>query len=138
MAGGMGKMGGGMGKMGGGMRPQSKTQLATLVTKLNQLTEKPLTIELTKDQKAKVQELIKGLAEAEELAEDDAKKRLDALLEVLKESKATFEAAGYRWPGGQGGGGMMGGMPSTPPNPFKEGAPSEHLKSLEARLKKAA
>src|SRR5438876_1310244 len=48
-AGGMGAMGG-MGKdrgMGGGRGPSPKTQLATLVDKLDVLTGKPLTIDLT-------------------------------------------------------------------------------------------
>jgi hypothetical protein len=106
MGGGMAKGGGGMAKGGGGgFGPSPKTQLAQLVAKLDVLTEKPLSIDLTDDQRAKVREQIKGLASAEELSDDEATKRMNAMLEVLKDQKATLEAAGYRWPGEGGGAG---------------------------------
>jgi hypothetical protein len=131
--GGMGK--GGMGKGGmGGFGPTPKTQLAQLVTKLDVLTAKPLSIELTDDQRAKVREQIKGLASDEELSDDEAAKRMNAILDVLKDQKATLEAAGYRWPGEGGGFGGFG--TPQPPNPFKEGKDAEHLKDLDARLAK--
>jgi hypothetical protein len=131
----MGGKGGGMGKGGGGFGPTPKTQLAQLVAKLDVLTAKPLSIELTDDQRAKVREQIKGLASNEELSDDEATKRLNALLDVLKEQKVTLEAAGYRWPG-EGGGGFGGFGTPQPANPFKEGKDAEHLKDLDERLAK--
>jgi hypothetical protein len=138
--GGMGKAGGGMGKAGGGMGggprgPTPKAQLAGLVTKLDQLTSRSLALELKADEKAKVRDQLRGLSDPEKLSDDEAKKRLDALLDALKNDKETLEAAGYRWPA-QGGAMMMRPPPSDPPNPFKEGQNAEHLKALQERLAK--
>ncbi len=134
-------MGGGGGGMGGGGRGNpSKGQLASLVTKLDQLTQKPLAVNLSDEQRAKVSEQLKGLDDMEDLSDEEAQKRLNGLLAVLEKDKETLEAAGYRWPsaGGGGGGGMMGGPPAAPPkNPFKEGKNGEHLKSLEKTAAKA-
>lgn len=127
--GGKGFGGKGPGGKGGGAL-SSKAQLATLVSKLDQLTGKPLTINLTAEQKAVVRDALKGLADPEELKDDDAKERLDKVLEVLKGQRPTLEAAGYRWPGG-GGGGFGGG---AAPNPFKEEANGNALKNLDKRL----
>lgn len=151
-----GGMGGMMGGMGGGrgmQGPPVRSQLANLVSKLDALTnkEKPLLIELSPEQKQKVQEQLKGLAELQEVSDDEAKKRLDALLEVLKDNREKLEAVGYRWPGaagpggggggfgGFGGGGPGGGRPggSPPANPFKDDPNvSNALKSLESTLNK--
>ena len=138
--GGFGKGPGGAGGGGGGQRgPSPKTQLANLVTKLDLLTQKPLSVELTADQKKKVGEQLKGLTDADDLSDEDATKRLDALKDVLKENIETLEAAGYRFPG-QGGapgaGGPGGGRP--PANPFKDEQTGKHLKSLESQLAKGA
>jgi hypothetical protein len=141
--GGRGKGGGGMGGMmsgkgkggggmGGGRGPSPKTQLATLVDKLDVLTSKPLAIELTPDKKVKVAELLKGLDDKAELSDEDAKQKLDALLAEVQDQKRTLEAAGFRWPG-EGGGGRAG---ATPPNPFMDEANSQHLKALQERLAK--
>jgi catechol 2,3-dioxygenase-like lactoylglutathione lyase family enzyme len=117
--GGRGKGGGGMGGMmsgkgkgggGGGRGPSPKTQLATLVDKLDVLTSKPLAIELTPDKKVKVAELLKGLDNKAELSDEDAKQKLDALLAEVQDQKRTLEAAGFRWPG-EGGGGRAGAAP---------------------------
>jgi hypothetical protein len=133
--GGMGRGGGGggmgRGGGGGGRGPSSKTQLATLVTKLDQLTGKPLVVHLTPEMKAKVQEQLKGLIDAEEIKDEDAQKRLDALLEILQSEKETMEAAGYRWPGQ--GGGPPGG-PADAPNPFRTPETGKKLKELQERL----
>ncbi len=110
--------------------PTSKSQLAAFVAKLDVLTRKPLTVKLTTDQKAKVREQLEGLEDKEELSEEDAKKTLNALLEIVKENKETLEAAGYRWPG-QGG----TPPPSDIPNPFKEKGDGDHLKSLRGQLR---
>jgi hypothetical protein len=133
MGGGRG-MGGGPPGMGGFGQPDPRGQLATLVAKLDVLTRKPLTVQLTEEQKTKVREQLRGLQDADSLSEEDAKKRLDALLDVVKDQRDTLEDAGYRWPGG-GGGGFR--PPANAPNPFKEGKTGEHLKSLEDRLGKA-
>ncbi len=130
MMGGMGGMGGMMGGMGG-RGPNSKNQLATLVAKLDQLTARPLAVHLSADQKKKVSEQLKGLGNAEELKEDDAKQRLDALLDLLKDQRETLEAAGYRWPGQRGGGFRP---PADTPNPFKDGDNRKHLQSLELQM----
>jgi hypothetical protein len=149
--GGMPRMGGipgGPGGRGGG-GPNPKAQLAALVNKLDVLTEKPLTVKLNEDQRKQVQEQLTGLAD-DNLSDDDAKKKLDKLLDVLKEQKGTLEAAGYQWPGegGRGGGrgGPTGNLPGggrggrggePPPNPFKNEQNAEHLKHLTDRLAKS-
>ena len=127
-AGGKAGAGGGRGGSFGGT-PSSKAQLAALVTKLDQLSQKSLTVELTTEQKKKAHEILKGLADAEDLSDDDAKKRLDDLLELLKDKKGTIEAAGFRWPGGP-----APARPADAPNPFKEEANAKHLKSLDGTL----
>jgi hypothetical protein len=70
---------------------------------------KPLVVTLDDDQKAKVQEQLKGLESMEELTAEEAKTRLDALLAIVEDQRETLEAAGYRWPGGGGGRGGPGG-----------------------------
>jgi hypothetical protein len=165
--GGGGKMGGGMpgsaggaggppgsggmpGMMGAGMTPSSKTQLATLVAKLDVLTAKPLYIELGDEQKKKIREQLQGLADMETVSDEEAKKRLDALLEILKDQQATMEAAGYRWPnqaakqdGKEGANkiaakGAGAPKPFDPSNPFKDEQNGKRLRDLDARLAGAA
>jgi hypothetical protein len=129
--GGGGMFGGRGGPPGGGFPggggPSSKAQLAILVGKLEQLTSKPLSINLTEEQQTKLREELKGLDEKEELSDDDAKKRLDAILEIVKDDKETLEAAGYRWPVRR---------PPDVSNPFKEEENAKHLKSLQEQLSK--
>jgi hypothetical protein len=133
---------GGGGRPGGGRGgPSPKAQLASLVTKLDQLSSKPLTIQLDADQKKKVQEQLKGLEDEDEMKDEDAKTRLDALLDLVKDQRDTLEAAGYRWPGeggGFGGGGFGGGPGGGNPNanPFKDAKNHEHLTSLQAQVAK--
>jgi hypothetical protein len=129
---GKGKMGGPMGKMGG-FAPSSKNQLAALVTKLDQLTHKPLTISFSEEKRAKLGEQLVGLEKKEELSEVEAKERLDAILEIMKDDRPTLEAAGYRWPA-QGGGGFR--PPPNDPNPFTSEENSKHLKSLQEQVAK--
>jgi hypothetical protein len=95
------------------------------------LTRKPPTVKLNGEQKAKIQDQLKGLEDKEEISQEDAKKTLDALLEIVKENKETLEAAGYRWPGGAGPGSPP---PNDIPNPFKEKKDGDHLKSLREQL----
>jgi hypothetical protein len=127
-----GMMGGGM--MGGG--PSSKTQLANLVGKLDQLTSNTLTLSLTAEQKKVIAEQTKDLLDKPELEEKDAQTRLDAMLKALEKDKAKFEAAGYRWPGGQRGGqgGMMQPPGQEPKNPFKQENNEKHLKAVREHV----
>jgi len=137
-----GKTGPGGGKMAGGAKggggrtggfgPSPKSQLAQLVSKLDVLTSKPLSIQLSDDQRTKVREQLKGLASEEELADEEALKRLNALIVVLQEHKATLVEAGFFWPG-EGGFAFGAGAAA---NPFKDGRDAEHLKSLDQRLGK--
>ncbi len=140
--------GAGAGNRGGGGRggPNSRTQLANLVDKLDMLTAKPLEIRLTDAQRKDVKETLKGL-DGEELSEDEAKEKLEKLQDVLKDQKSTLEAAGYRWPGegggrgggpggGQGAAGTGRGGPPPPSNPFKAEQNAKHLKALTERLDK--
>jgi len=120
------------GKKSGGFRPTSKSQLAMLIAKLDVLTDKPLRVDLTDDQRTKMRDQLKGLLGEDDLSEDDAKDRVDKLLEILHSQRSTLEAAGYRWPGS--GSPTQG---STADNPFKEGADAEHLKNLDKRLEKS-
>jgi len=147
VVGGKGGGGGGGGKKGGkgfggggGGAPQlpAKLQLAQLVTKLDVITGKP--VELTPDQKTQMRELVAGLDTEESLSDDEAKKRLDALLKVVEGQKDALAAVGFRWPGSPpafgGGGGMGPGGGMQPANPFKSGEPADRLKSLQATLGK--
>lgn len=135
--GGMGKAGGGpgapggpggAGKAGGFRGPSPKNQLVSLVDKLDLLTQKPLSISLSADQKKQVAERLKGLEALETLADEDAKTRLDALLETLKDHKETLEAAGYRWPG------QPFSRPANVPNPFKDEKNGKALSALQQRV----
>ncbi len=131
--GGRGGPGGGGRGMFGGMRgPNSRNDLANLVAKLDLLTRKPLAVNLTDDQKQKVRDQLKGLDEQKELSEDEAKKRLEAILEIVKDQRDTLKNAGYRWPGVGGG-----RPPRDVPNPFQDGDSSEHLKSLLGQMGKS-
>lgn len=149
--GGMGMMMGGMGGGRGMQGPPVRSQLANLVGKLDALTnkDKPLLIELSPEQKQKIQEHLAGLADLQEVSDDDAKKRLDALLELLKDNREKLEAVGYRWPGAGGaggggfgagaGGGLGSGRPGAnqPANPFKDDPNVvKALKSLQSTLTK--
>jgi hypothetical protein len=115
---------------GGGGRPTSKAQLASLVTKLDQLTTKPLEVKLTDEQRTQIAKQLEGLDAADGVSEEEAKKRLDAILAALEGNKETLEAAGFRWPGDN--------PPRTPSgdNPFGEGEAKEHLKQLQERVGK--
>jgi hypothetical protein len=117
---------------GFGGPPSSRVQLATLIAKLDLLTGEPLTLKLTDAQRARLREQVRGLAEHEELSAEDATKRLDAILEIVKDQRTTLEAAGYRWPGQRGG----FRPPADRPNPFREEADGQHLKALEEHLAK--
>src|SRR6202011_5651723 len=88
-AGGGGRAGGAPGGGRGG-GPSSKVQLVALVTKLEQLTSKPLSVNLNQEQQEKLREELNGLDNQDELSEDDAKKRLESILEIVKGDKETL------------------------------------------------
>ncbi len=128
---GMGSRGpGGAGK--GGRGPNPKNQLASLVAKLDLVTGKPPAVQLNDEQKKKVHEQLKGLDAANELNEEDAKKRLDTLLDILQDHRQTLEMVGYRWPAQGGAGGFQ--PPPEVPNPFKDEKNAKPLKALQERL----
>jgi hypothetical protein len=134
----MAKVGGAPGKGAGAAKakggfgargPSAKSQLVSLVTKLDVLTKTPLSVSLSNDQKAKVRTQLEGLGEMTELSQAEAKKRLDALQDLVQDQRVTLEAVGYRWPAAPSPG---GGPPMNPPNPFGfKGSPdAAHLESL--------
>jgi hypothetical protein len=135
-----GRGGRGRGGPGAAPAPSPKAQLATLVGKLDMLTSKPLAVDLDAAKKKQVLEQLRGLGEKDELKDEEAKAKLDALLKVLDGDRDTLEAVGYRWPGAAapGGGRGRGGAAQAPPNPFKEGDNGKHLKALQERLEKGA
>lgn len=109
----------------------SRARLVALVVKLDELTAKPLVLNLTDDQKKKIREQIDGLDAQPELSEEDAKKRLDAVLDAVQGEKETLAAAGYTWPGQS-----ENRLPADGPNPFKDENTSKRLKSLSSTLGK--
>jgi hypothetical protein len=126
----MGKGGGGFGGKGKGKGPSPKTQLAALVTKLEQLTDKKLTLTFSKEERQALLQNLADLPKLEELEDKVAEERLKALLAVVEKQRDTLEAAGYRWP-------EPAGLPMTPPpppNPFAKGADQQRLLALQATL----
>lgn len=138
-----GKLGGGpppKGKIGGGAfaPPTAKTQLANLVAALDTVVDRPVTVNLSPEDRTAIAKELDGLDAASELKEDDAKAKLEAIQKILEKDRKSLETVGYRWAGDPKGGFPKGGFPpkDPPPNPFKEGTPSERLKSLMERLNK--
>ena len=130
-----GKGGGPPGGMfGGAGGPSPKTQLVSLVTKLDLLTQKPPTLHLDGKKQDQLREQLQGLDEMEELADADAKKRVEAILEIVESEKATLQAVGFNWPGAGGG---FKGKGKDVPNPFKEEPNSKALTSLQKKLEKS-
>ncbi len=125
--GGKGKWGG----KGGGFRPQPQAQLVSLVAKMDLLTGKQPTLELDDEQRKKVSEQLQGLDELDDLSEEEASKRLQAILEVVKDQKAALTAVGFAWPGGGGGGGRGKGAKTLK---FTEAPARDQLRALEKRL----
>lgn len=129
-----GKAGAPKGGMGRG--PNPKLQLASLVGKLDLVTGNAPTVRLTDEQRKKVQEQLRGLDAAEDLSADEAQKRLDTLLEILKDHRQALELVGYRWPS-QGAPSSFSAPPELP-NPFKDEKNAKPLKSLQSRLEQPA
>jgi hypothetical protein len=135
-----GKTGGGpppKGKTGGFAPPTAKAQLANLVTALDTVVDRPVTVNLLPEDRAAIAKELDGLDAASELKEEDAKAKLEAIQKILEKDRKTLETVGYRWAGDAKGGFPKGGGPKEPPpNPFKEGTSAERLKSLMERLNK--
>jgi len=127
-----GMMGGGGGMMGG--PPPAKTQLGTLVRKLDQLTNKPFNFQLKPEAKKVVAEQLKGLSDLKELSNDDATKRIDAVKAVITKDEAAnkaLAALGFTWPGEPA---QMPARPSEEPNPFKDENLGAALVDLQKRM----
>ncbi|HZV05672.1 MAG TPA: hypothetical protein VE999_11370 [Gemmataceae bacterium] len=128
--------GGGSGQRGGRQRgsadSNSKNQLASLITKLDLLTHERPVVQLDAEQKRQIRKQIEKLDDKEDLSEEEAKKKLDAMVGILHDDqKKILSEAGANLPGQQGG---NRGRGEAPPNPFKEGQPNQHLKSLSNQL----
>jgi hypothetical protein len=129
--GGGGQRGGGGGQRGGS-GISAKNQLAAVITKLDLLTHKAPVVTLDAEQKRKMREQIQELEDKEDLTEEEAKEKLEAVVGILNDDqKKTLSEAGADVPG-QRGGNRGGG--SAPANPFREGQTGEHLKSLRGEL----
>jgi len=104
-----------------------KHHLAALVVKLDQLTGKPLALELNDEDRAKILELLEGVEDSvthNEVAAD----RLGRILEIVEDDRATLHAAGYRWPG------TPLFRPGMEPEPFMSPRNLNALNSLRAKL----
>jgi hypothetical protein len=105
--------GGFPGKKGGFGPPASaRSELALLVTKLEILTDKPLRLEMTRDEQIKVAQLLQGLDKQEQLTEEDASRRLKMIQEILKGRDELLRAVGAPMPG------VTAQPPFDDPNPF--------------------
>lgn len=122
---GAGGMNGMKGMKGGGMN-NPKNELASLMVKMDQLSQKPLKLELTKEQQQKVLEAFQGLAEKKELSNEEAADRLKLILETLKDHQDTLQTIGVRVPGQMD--------PPRGPNPFQDAATQKHLESLKKKF----
>jgi hypothetical protein len=132
-----GGFGGGAPK-GGGNPPTSRVLLARLVNALDTVVDRPIALTLTPAERAALAEQLKGLESAEEIKEDDARARLDALQKILERDRKALEAVGYQWASPDAKGPPKGGFggPKDSPNPFADGPAKERLKSLQERLDK--
>jgi hypothetical protein len=112
-----------------------------LIAKLDRLVDRPLTVNLTEQERTELRDKLQGI---EETKDGDLDKKLGEIKEALKEHKNTLADAGFNWEGGRagfGGGGGPGGPrgPAGPPSsarpsPFVEGETANHLKALRDRL----
>jgi len=121
----------------GGNTDANKTRLASLVAKLDVLTQKPLSINLNEEQQKKLQAELKGLDEKEQLSTEECDERLKAILALLTDdNRETLQEVGFRTQRGGGQGGI-GQLPQTPPNPFKTEENAKHLKALQEKVGKS-
>lgn len=138
---GRGKVGGGpggpqapKGKGGGGGAVSPRLQLASLVTALDSLSEGPITINLSEEDRKAIADQLKDLDRMTEIREEEAKAKLEAIQAIVLKDQKSLEKVGYRW--------VFDGKtanrtyPKDSPNPFKEEAEADRLKSLLERLSK--
>ena len=136
MGGMRGNMGGRRPGQGGGrggfgrFAPSPRSQLVSLVAKLDLLLQ-PKPLQVGPELKTKLAEQLNQLAQAKELSEEEAQKRLNALLELLSDHKEALQAVGYRWPGQRRRG---FGQPAESANPFHDQEAAAHLKSVRDAL----
>jgi hypothetical protein len=108
--------GGGMGGPGGGGSggPPPRATLSTLVGKIN-LVVGGLHLNIDQDRAAKLLKVTEEFVDADELTDEDAKKHIDAINELLttdeEELLASFSLPRRPGGGGPGGGGPGGGGP---------------------------
>lgn len=132
MGGGMGGMGGGMGGMGGG--PNPKRELTTLVRKIDLLTG-DIGIKLNLEKGASLAAALAGVEKAEDLSDDDAKAKHEAILALLDDAqKSQLDAIGLPRPARGAGGGMGGPPKQAPANPFQDEAAAKSLQNLRDRF----
>jgi hypothetical protein len=131
--------GGGMPKGGlpkgnfGAPAPSSRDQLASLLTTLDTVADRPVTVNLTTEEKAAIVKELKALTEADEVNNEEAKARLDSILKIVEKHQKTLETVGFRTgPPPKGGSSLA----KDNPNPFKTGPAAENVKSLVERLSK--
>jgi hypothetical protein len=125
----LGKGGGKGGKgFGKGFLFTDKARLAGLVSKLELLTREPLTEELTADQKRKIKEMLDSIDVKKAMSEEEAKKRLEELRDVVEPQRETLEAVGIFWPDTT--------LPANidADNPFKTDPNRKSLETLQKRL----
>ena len=137
--GGQGRGGPGGRGGGGGAGASSKNRLVSVLNKLDLVTSgNGLKVTMDAEQKRKVREQIQKLDEVDNLSEDEAKAKLDAVLNSLtQEQRDTLSEAGANWgqqAGNRGGGLGGGGGGDAQSNPFKEGQAKQHLKSLRDHM----
>ena len=132
-SGSMGGMGAGMGGMGGG--PNPKRDLTTLVRKIDLLTSE-IGIKLNPEKGASLAAALADVEKAEDLSDDDAKGKHDAILALLDDGqKSQLDAIGLPRPQRGAGGGSPGGpAKQAPANPFQDEAAAKSLQNLRDRF----
>ncbi len=139
MGSGMGGMGGGPGGMGGGMGgmggPNPKRDLTTLVRKIDLLTGE-IGIKLSDEQGASLAAALADVEKAEDMTDDNAQAKHDAILALLDDSqKPQLDAIGLPRPQrGSGGGGPAGARKEAPANPFQDETNAKALENLRERF----